>query len=56
MLNLNLTYQNGIRVDVDDSSNLGPFLSYTDALDAIRDILEEAASNLSAAGNTFPFD
>lgn len=56
LLNLNLTYQNGIRVDVDDSSNLGPFLSYTDALDAIRDILEEAASNLSAAGNTFPFD
>lgn len=57
LLNLNLTYQNGIRVDVADPKNLGPFLSYDASLDAIRELLEEAAANLTAAGTeAFPFD
>ena len=55
LLNLNLTYQNGIRVDVADENNLGSFLSYSESLNAIRDLLDEAASDLSAGGDEFPF-
>lgn len=56
LLNLNLTYSNGIRVDVDDPENLGPFLGYDESLAAIRALLEEAATNLAAASPTFPFN
>ncbi len=55
LLNLNLTYQNGIRVDVSDENNLGPFLSYSESLSAIRSLLDEAASDLNAGGGDFPF-
>ena len=55
LLNLNLTYENGIRVDVADENNLGPFLSYTESLNAIRSLLDEAASDLSSGGDEFPF-
>ncbi|WP_340201359.1 RagB/SusD family nutrient uptake outer membrane protein [Ascidiimonas sp. W6] len=56
LLNLNLTYNNGIRVDVEDPANLGPFLDYTASLAAIRSLLEEGATNLSAGGDSFPFE
>ncbi|WP_026836646.1 RagB/SusD family nutrient uptake outer membrane protein [Gillisia sp. JM1] len=55
LLNLNLTYENGIRVDVDDPNNLGPFVSYTEGLTAIRNLMEEAATDLVSGGNSFPF-
>ncbi len=55
LLNLNLTYQNGIRVDVSDQNNLGPFLSYDASLSAIRSLLEEGASDLQSGGTDFPF-
>jgi hypothetical protein len=55
LLNLNMTYQNGVRVDVADESNLGPFLSYDASLAAIRTMLEDAASDLQAGGSDFPF-
>ena len=55
LLNLNLTYQNGIRVDVADENNLGPFLSYSETLSEIRALLDEAASDLAAGGGDFPF-
>lgn len=55
LLNLNLTYQNGIRVDVADENNLGPFLSYSESLSAIRSILDEAAGDLQSGGTSFPF-
>ncbi len=55
LLNLNLTYQNGIRVDVADENNLGPFVSYDASLSAIRDFLEEGAIDLTAGGAEFPF-
>ena len=32
LLNVNLTYSNGIRVDVADPENLGGFLSYEESL------------------------
>lgn len=55
LLNLNLTDVNGIRLDVADADNLGPFVSKTEALAGIRAILEEGASNLSNGGGDFPF-
>ncbi|WP_026913968.1 RagB/SusD family nutrient uptake outer membrane protein [Christiangramia portivictoriae] len=55
LLNLNLTYQNGIRVDVADENNLGPFLGYDAALSAIRALLDEAAADLQNGGDSYPF-
>lgn len=54
-LALNLQYQNGIRLDVADPSNLGPFLSYTESLAGIRDLLETASDEMANAGTAFPF-
>jgi len=55
LLNLNLTYENGIRLDVDDENNLGPFVSRTEALSGIRALLEEGAGDLENGGEDFPF-
>ena len=55
LLNLNLTYDEGIRIDVADADNLGPIVSRTEALEAIRTILDEGAANLQNGGDTFPF-
>lgn len=55
LLNLNLTYENGIRLDVDDENNLGPFVSKTEALSGIRSLLEEGAGDLASGGEAFPF-
>jgi len=55
LLNLNLTDENGIRLDVADEENLGPFVSKTEALSGIRAILEEAAVDLGNGGDAFPF-
>jgi len=55
LLNLNLTYNGGIRVDVADENNLGPFVSRTEALSSIRALLADGASDLSSGGGAFPF-
>lgn len=55
LIPLNAQYSNGIRIDVADVNNLGPFLSYDDALQEIRDLLDEAQTNLNAAGSNFSF-
>lgn len=55
LLNLNMTYQNGVRVDVSDEDNLGPFLSYDASLAAIRSLLEDGATDLQSGGSEFPF-
>lgn len=55
LMNLNLTYDNGIRVDVADENNLGPFVTRTEALAAIRSLLAEGASDLNNGGGAFPF-
>ncbi len=52
---LNQQYKNGIRVDVADPDNLGPFLSLEASLDAIASLLDEAAADLQAGGDRFPF-
>lgn len=51
-------FQNGIRVDVSFSEPLNPggFLSYNEALSEIRTILDEAESQLEAAGSEFEFE
>ena len=49
-------YQNGIRVDVVDPQNLGPFESYDDALSSIRGLLDEGYQDLQNAGGSFFFD
>lgn len=56
LLNLNLTYENGIRLDVNDPENLGPFVSREEALIAIRALLVEGATELASGGTSFPFN
>lgn len=48
-------YQNGIRVDVEDPLNPGPIVSYDEAIQAIRQILDEGMGDLQKAGSTLPF-
>jgi hypothetical protein len=55
LLNLNLTYDNGIRIDVADENNLGPFVGRAEALSAIRAMLVDGATDLSNGGSSFPF-
>lgn len=56
LLNLNLTYQNGVRVDVDaDGNNVGPFLGYGESLSRIAGKLDSAAVDLQAAGDSTDF-
>ncbi len=56
MIPANWVYSNGIRMDVDDPLNPGPFVSYEEALDQIGTILDEGfqAFGASDSGN-FPF-
>jgi hypothetical protein len=51
LLVLNLQNSNGIRIDVSDPDNLGPFLSYTESLTAISDLLDEAYDHLTSDGS-----
>lgn len=53
LMNLNLTYTNGIRVDVSDPDHLGGFLEYTDALNAISSLLDSAKTDLNTAAFSF---
>ena len=52
----NNQYTNGIRVDTSDPDNLGPFVTYTEALTEINDLLVSAAIDLANGGSSFPFD
>lgn len=51
----NWLYKNGIRIDVKDEQNPGPFVSYETALDYIKTQLDEGYADLTAAGPTLPF-
>lgn len=55
LLALNLQYQNGIRIDVADITDLGDFESFSQALTSIAAILDEGASELASGGAEFPF-
>ena len=54
LLNLNLTYSNGIRIDVDNPDNLGPVVGYAQSLTAIAGLLDEAKADLNGAAIAFP--
>lgn len=55
LLNLNMTYEGGIRLDTEDPDNLGPFVGYDDALQGIIALLNEAATDLDNSGDAFRF-
>jgi hypothetical protein len=56
LLVYNLLYGNGIRIDVKDPDNLGPFLSRQQSIDAIFNLLNEANTDLKGNAVTFPFN
>jgi hypothetical protein len=51
----NSQYKNGIRIDVADEQHPGPFVSYEQALTAIRGILDDGYTALNKGGETLPF-
>ncbi|MBX2970290.1 MAG: RagB/SusD family nutrient uptake outer membrane protein [Cyclobacteriaceae bacterium] len=55
MIPANWLYQNGIRIDVKDPYNPGPFVSYNNALTFINQLLTEGYNDLVAAGTAQPF-
>ena len=55
MMVANRSYENGIRTDVADPNNPGPFRTYQDALSDIQDILADGYTNLNNAGERFDF-
>lgn len=55
LLLLNRQYQNGIRVDTRDPENLGPIVSYNEAMTTTMNLLNEAATELENASDEFDF-
>lgn len=53
LLNLNLTYENGIRVDVDDYNKLGPIVGLSNALTAISNLLNQGQTDLTGSDVIF---
>lgn len=53
LLNTNMTYTNGVRIDVEDASNLGPVVGYDAALTAIAAMLDDAKADFTGADITF---
>lgn len=53
LLNLNLTYQNGIRVDVDEADNLGSVQDYSAALASIAGMLDDGNADLTGSEVSF---
>lgn len=49
-------WDNGIRTDVTDPLNPGPFVSRQEGLQYIRTLLDDAASDLNSAGSVFAFN
>jgi hypothetical protein len=56
LLVFNLLYNNGIRIDVNDPDNLGPFLTKQQSLDAIMNLLNEANADLKNNTADLPFN
>ncbi|SMO38518.1 RagB/SusD family nutrient uptake outer membrane protein [Solitalea koreensis] len=55
LLALNLTNENGVRIEVSDPTNLGPIVPHDQALAAIAALLDQASTQLDAAGASFAF-
>lgn len=56
LLVLNLLHNNGVRFDVKDPDNLGPFLTRDQSIDAILNLLNQANADLKGNGAAFPFN
>lgn len=56
LLNLNLQYSNGVRMDVADPDNLGPFLGKDESFAAIAQLLDEANTDLQGSSAALPFN
>lgn len=54
LMNLSMTYANGIRTDVKDPVNLGPFKPDQQALTDIAALLDEAKADLTGSAVGFP--
>lgn len=54
LMNLNMTYTNGIRIQVEDPNNLGPIVGYDESLTAIASLLDEGKTDFTGATITFP--
>ena len=55
LLVLNMLHDNGIRIDVKDPDNLGPFLTRPQSIDAILNLLNEANIDLKGNAAVLPF-
>lgn len=55
MLPANLVYDNGIRVDVDEPMNPGPFVTYPEAMNHIKGLLDDGYAQLNKASGNFAF-
>lgn len=56
MIPANFVYNNGIRIDVADPLNPGPYVPYQDVMTFIKGLLDEASAELGNAGSgDFPF-
>lgn len=55
LMTLSMTYNNGIRTEVEDLYNPGPIRSRDDALSDIASLLDDAATDLDNAGSEFSF-
>ncbi|MCZ6594496.1 MAG: RagB/SusD family nutrient uptake outer membrane protein, partial [Bacteroidetes bacterium] len=51
----NRQFDNGIRLDVSDPDNLGPIVTYNEALAGIMDLLNEGFANLANSPDSFDF-
>lgn len=54
LLNLSMTYTNGVRFEAEDPDNLGTILGYPESLAAIAGLLDEAKTDLTGADVIFP--
>ncbi len=56
MIPANFVYENGIRIDVENALDPGPYVSYEEALDHVRSLLLQADQLFASAGTgEFPF-
>lgn len=55
LLTLNRQFNNGVRLDIEDPDNLGPFVSYSEGLAGIITMLETAKTQATSAGSDFQF-
>ncbi len=54
LLNLNMTYTNGIRTDVKDPNNIGPVKGYQESLTDIAALLDQGKAELTGSEIAFP--